>query len=101
MIDWEGRLELGERLLWSGRPAPVARPMLHAPMEPGARIVISLLCGGLALLSLFLFLPAARGDPWFMALPLAMAGALFLAICISMAARSCSTAHCWREPVTP
>lgn len=80
MIDWRSRLEPGERLLWSGRPARVARPMLHAPMERGARIAISLMCGGLGLVALFLFLPAARGDPLFMAPVLALAGALFLAV---------------------
>ena len=80
VIDWESRLEPGERLLWSGRPVPVAKPMLHAPMERSARIAISLLCGGLGLISLFLFLPKARGDLLFMVLPLAIAGVMFLAV---------------------
>ncbi len=80
VIDWQSRLEPEERLLWSGRPVPVTRPILHPPMERSARLAISLLCGGLGLAALFLFLPATRGDPLFMAPVLAMAGALFLAV---------------------
>ncbi len=80
VIDWQRRLRPGESLLWSGRPAPVARPMLHAPMERGARIALSLLCGVLALALLVLLLPAARGDPLFAAPVLVLAGGLFLAL---------------------
>ncbi len=80
MIDWPSQLEPGERLLWSGRPTPVMRPMLHAPMERGARIAVSLVCGGLGLATLFLLLPAARGDPLFMAPVLILAAGLFLAV---------------------
>lgn len=60
-IEWQQYLRPEERLLWQGRPEPPAKPMLWSPMEPGARIALSLLLGGLSATIALLFLPRMNG----------------------------------------
>ena len=60
-IDWQNYLDADERLLWQGQPEPPAKPMLWSPLEPGARVALTLLLCGLSMAMLFLFLPRMDG----------------------------------------
>lgn len=59
--DWTRHLHQGESLLWQGRPDPPARPVTTPPLEPGARIALSLLLAGLAVAVVWMAMGAGVG----------------------------------------
>lgn len=60
-IEWQQYLGPEERLLWQGRPDLPAKPLLWSPLEPGVRIALTLLLGGLSIVVVLLFLPRMGG----------------------------------------
>lgn len=79
-IDWNGRLEPGEHLIWSGRPDAGEVPMVYPIREPRARWTLAVFLLGLVGVFLYVLLPGIGGDRLTLALVMVPVGGLLFGL---------------------
>ncbi len=79
-IDWNGLLEPGEHLIWSGRPDTSEVPMIYPIREPRARWTLAVFLLGLVGVFLHVLLPSIGGDRLTLALVMVPVGGLLFGL---------------------